>query len=349
MNCNRFPKKIALLCLLLAGILTGCGAKTSSPSSDTPDMPTSAFNDEDTALIDEDTVSTAGGTASFELPEKTITVPSLTKEYTFLYFSDTHMIKLNGTESEQITENALPRMQLFTDAEGISSADRFPEWIDYANEKETDMVLFGGDIIDFPSDTNLALLKENISRLEMPYVYTLGNHDWTYPWDYMTAEGRVAYRPLFDEFTKNNPTASITEYEELVILSVDNSSNQLDPEALTVVDEALALKKPVIVIAHVPFSTDSVLEKTKSMWNSPVSIGMADKGGIFPDANTLAFQEKILAEDSPVICVLSGHVHFADTSMLNDNVTQIIAGAGYNGEGILLHLVPSDSAAENEN
>ena len=338
MHCNRFQKKITLLCLLVAGILTGCGVKAESSSSDTPDMPTSVSTEEDLALIDEDMFSVDMDTASFELPEKTITVPSLTKEYTFLYFSDTHVIKLDGTESEQITENALPRMQLFTDSEGISSADRFPEWIDYANEKETDMVLLGGDIIDFPSEANLNMLKENISKLKMPYVYTLGNHDWTYPWDYMTAEGRAAYRPLFDEFTKNSPAASITEYEELVILSVDNSSNQIDPKALAVVDEALALQKPVIVIAHVPFSTDSVLEKAKSMWKSPVSIGMADKGGIFPDANTLAFQEKILAEDSPVICVLSGHVHFADESMLNDSVTQIIAGAGYKGEGILLHI-----------
>lgn len=311
-------KRKTVFCLfLLAVFMSGCGKKT---------LPT-----------------------SFSVTQKTIAIPGLSKEYTFLYLSDTHVIQLDGSESEQITDNALPRMPLFVDKNNISSAERFPEWIDYANVSAVDMMLFGGDIIDFPSDANLNLLKENISNLNMPYIYTLGNHDWTYPWDYMTPEGRAAYRPLFHAFTKDNPAASVTEYEELVILSVDNSSNQIDPEALSVVDEALALEKPTIVIAHVPFSTDSLLEKAKNVWKSPVSIGMADKGGIFPDANTLAFQEKILAEDSPVICVLSGHVHFADTSMLNDNVTQIIAGAGYNGEGILLHLVPSDSAAENEN
>ena len=315
-------KKTLFFSLLLALLLTACGKEKTTQIQDTSFVPP---------------VETP---VSFSLNEKTLTVSGLTKDYTFLYLSDTHMITLDGNESDQITENALGRIQLFADTEGVTSADRFPEWIDYANEKEVNMMLFGGDIIDFPSDANLKLLKENIYKLKMPYVYTLGNHDWTYPWDYMTAKGRETYRPLFDAFTNNSPAASITEYEELVILSVDNSSNQIDPEALTVVDEALSLQKPVIVIAHVPFSTDSLLEKAKTVWNSPVSIGMADKGGIFPDANTLAFQEKILADDSPVFCVLSGHVHFADESALNDNVVQIIGGAGYNGEGVLLHLRP---------
>ena len=275
---------------------------------------------------------------SFSIREKTISIPGLENEYTFLYLSDTHVIYLDGSESSQITQNALPRMELFQDGNGVSSSVRFSEWMHYANEQEVDMMLFGGDIIDFPSEANLNLLSENLSALQMPYVYTLGNHDWTYPWDYMTPEGRATYRPLFDPFNHGNPAASITEYEELVILSVDNSSNQIDAEALPIVDEALAIGKPVIVIAHVPFSTDSILKKASSVWKSPVSIGMSDKKGIYPDANTLVFQEKILAEDSPVVCVLSGHVHFADESQLNDSVVQIVGGAGYQGEAVLLHM-----------
>lgn len=310
-----------LCCLLSLFLLTGCSTETepAAPSSET------------------ETVETASE-LPFRITEKKLTVPGLTKNYTFLFLSDTHIIKLDGTESEQITENALPRTELFRDGRGIASAKRFPEWIDFANETQVDMVLFGGDIIDFPSETNLHLLKENIARLKMPYVFTLGNHDWTYPWDYMTPEGYEAYRPLFNGFTEENPSASVTEYEELVILSVDNSSNQINPEALAAVDEALTSDKPVLVVAHVPFSTETLLEKAKKFWSSPVSIGMADKGGIFPDANTLAYQEKILAKDSPVFCVLSGHVHFSDEAKLTDSVTQIVSGAGYMGNGVLLRI-----------
>lgn len=276
--------------------------------------------------------------AVFDITPKKLQVAGLKKEYSFLFLSDTHMIQLDGTESEQITENALPRTELFKDAEGVASSERFADWIDYANDKKVDMVLLGGDIIDFPSEPNLQLLKENVDRLKMPYVFTLGNHDWTYPWDYMTENGRETYRPLFNDFTNKNPAASITECEELVILSVDNSSNQVEADALPVVDEALSLGKPVLVITHVPFSTDSLLEKAAGVWNSPVSIGMPEKGGIYPDANTIAFQEKILAEDSPVFCVLAGHVHFSDISDLTDSVVQIVTAPGYMGKGVLLHI-----------
>lgn len=327
------PMLYSLLSLFfLAGCNTEAGVTT--PSSETDEKePASASFTEDSL-----TENAADEELPFQITEINLTVPGLMKDYTFLFLSDTHMIKLDGTESEQITENALPRTELFKDGEGISSAERFPEWVDYANETQVDMVFFGGDIIDFPSETNLNLLEENIDRLKMPYVFTLGNHDWTYPWDYMTPEGYAAYRPLFNGLTEENPTASVTEYEELVILSVDDSSNQINPEALGAVDEALSSGKPVIVIAHVPFSTETLLEEAQKVWSSPVSIGMADKGGIFPDANTLLFQEKILAEDSPVFCVLSGHVHFADVAKLTDSVTQIVSGAGYMGNGVLLRI-----------
>lgn len=344
MNLYRKKRSTFFLCSLLAlTCFAGCGKQDaiidSSDSSAFSDVTDDTENIKDTESPESTEVPSIPEVPEpFTITEKHITVPSLTENYTFLYLSDTHMIKLDGTESEQVTENALPRTDLFKDSEGIPSYERFPMWIDYANAYAVDMFLFGGDMIDFPSEPNLSLLRENIEKLKMPYVYTLGNHDWTYPWDYMTAEGRETYRPLFHDFTNNNPAASITEYKELVILSVDNSSNQIDPEALAITDEALSLGKPVIVIAHVPFSTESLLEKATGVWNSPVSIGMADKGGIFPDANTLAFQEKILAPDSPVICVLSGHVHFYDESNLNDSVIQIIGGAGYNGEGVLLHI-----------
>lgn len=323
--------KLFLGCLFSLFFLTGCDAESKLPQiiSETEETDSSSDTLEEAAIKEP---------LPFHILPKKLTVPGLQKEYTFLFLSDTHVIELNGTESDKVMENALPRIELFKDIAGISSAERFPEWIDYANEKEVDMVLFGGDIIDFPSEGNLKLLKENTDKLSMPFVFTLGNHDWTYPWDYMTVEGRNTYRPLFHDLTDGNPAASVTEYEELVILSVDNSSNQLDAAALAVTDEALSLNKPVLVIAHVPFSTESLLKKAHGIWNSPVSIGMADEGGIFPDANTLAFQKKILAANSPVFCILSGHVHFSDESALTDSVVQIVNGTGYTGEGVLLQI-----------
>ena len=313
-------------CILSAFLLYGCGAGSPSAPS-LPDNPPAASVQEsesvNTPAIDKNKYS------GLHIAQKTLVIPGIEKNYDLLFLSDTHMIVLDGTEDTQVTENALPRTGLFKDADGKDSYENFPKWMEYANETETDMLLLGGDIIDFPSEANLNFLAQNLDALKIPYCYTLGNHDWTYPWEYMTETGRQQYRPLFAPFMKENPAASITEYEELVILCVDNSSNQVEAEALPVMEEALAMGKPVIVLLHVPFSTETLLEQASTVWSSPVSVGMADRGGIFPDANTIAFQDKILGEDSSVVCVLAGHVHFPDEAMLTDSVVQFVAGPGY--------------------
>lgn len=353
-----------LLCILSVFFLYGCGSGRTDDRS-VPDSlpPASVQETENTSgtLLPGDDPGEAPEEDSFPKPnadapvaegdkysglqiaQKTLVIPGITKDYDLLFLSDTHMIVLDGTEDTQVTDNALPRTGLFKDSEGRDSYENFPVWMEYANETGMDMVLLGGDIIDFPSGANIAFLAQNLETLKMPYCYTLGNHDWTYPWEYMTETGRQQYRPLFHSFTQENPAASVTEYEELVILCVDNSSNQVDADALSVTTEALSMGKPVIVLLHVPFSTKTLLGQAAAMWNSPVSIGMADQGGIFPDANTAAFQEQILGENSPVVCILAGHVHFSDESMLTDSVVQLVAGAGYGNEGIALHIQGGDS------
>lgn len=330
-------------CILLSFLLWGCGfsgTQNKAPDSEGSDNLESSSSLENSSNLAEDPGQEIDKTKydNLDITEKTLVIPGITGGYSFLFLSDTHMITLDGTEEEQITENALPRTGLFKDSQGTEAYENFPVWMEYANETDMELVLLGGDIIDFPSEANLKLLTENLEKLQMPYAFTLGNHDWTYPWEYMTAAGREQYRPLFAPFTEENPAAHIMEMEELVILCVDNSSNQVEAEALSVTEEALSIGKPVIVMLHVPFSTETLIENAAALWNSPVSIGMADKGGIFPDANTLAFQEKILAGDSPVVCVLAGHVHFSDEAMLTDSVVQYVAGAGYLNEGIVLKI-----------
>lgn len=332
-----FIKKLLPLVLAFC-FLTGCSREQNSVYTEESSFTETENTEEENSSEETDSALETVLENSFSITERSLSVPGLKKDYTFLFLTDTHIIRLGGDESEQELENALPRMDLFQNSAHISSAEQFPQWITYANASNIDMVLFGGDIIDFPSVSNLSLLRDNMDILTMPYAFALGNHDWTYPWEYMTAAGRETYRPLLAEFTKDSPAASVTEYEELVILSVDNSSNQVDGEALSVTDYALSLGKPVLVLLHVPFSTETLLAQASSVWGSPVSIGMADQGGIFPDSNTLAFQEKILAQGSPVFCVLAGHVHFADEAFLNENVLQIVGDAGYKGIGTLLKI-----------
>ena len=104
--------------------------------------------------------------------EKTLVIPGLEREYRYLFLSDTHIISLDGEESEQQLENAIPRRDtLFKDELGRTPEEVFTDWIAYANEQQVDGLLLGGDVIDFPSQGNLSFLEKNLEMLEMPYLY----------------------------------------------------------------------------------------------------------------------------------------------------------------------------------
>lgn len=282
--------------------------------------------------------------------EEYLVIEGLEKEYTLLFLTDTHMVLTSETDSEQVIANAGERGPAFVDAEGLSSVEQFPYWMEYANERGVDAVLFGGDIIDYPSATNIDYLNENLATLDMPYLYTMGNHDWTYPWEYMTEKAIDEYRPLLAPFIKGEDTIQVLEMEDFIVVSIDNSyNNQVPPEIMDTYLELLEGDKPVIVMAHVPFLTQSVLTKAREAWSSPVVIGGGNYGGIYPSAESEAFIQATTAEDSPVIAVLAGHVHFYDKDYIDGDkkVIQIVGDAGYERRAILLHIT-GDNINEEE-
>lgn len=277
--------------------------------------------------------------ATLQVEEQTIIVPGLVGAYRYLFLSDTHIITLNGEETQQQLENALPRRDtLFLDAQGRKPEETFPAWMAYANEQKVDGVLLGGDIIDFPSQSNLDFLEENLGKLEMPVLYVPGNHDWTYPWEYMTEKGKNEYLTALAPFMRGTPAAQVLENEELIFLGVDDSSNQIDPAALETVRKALEKGKPVIILQHVPFAAEKLVREAAQVWKNPVSMGMGAVGGIYPNEASLEYMKLVLGDTSPVKAVLAGHIHMRETDVVAENsgIVQYTAPPGYLGQAILL-------------
>ena len=100
----------------------------------------------------------------------------------------------------------------------------------------------------------------------------------------------------------------------------------------------------MIVMAHVPFMTGSVLEKSREVWNSPVVIGAGNYGGIYANENSERFVALTTGADSPVQLILAGHVHFYDRDVCEGekDVLQLVGGAGYEGNAILVHIVGTE-------
>lgn len=274
--------------------------------------------------------------------KEVIDIESIEGEYRFLYLTDTHMIVTDESDTQQMIDNYIPRLAEFKNAEGLSSAAQFPFWMKYANKEEMDAVLFGGDIIDFPSIPNIEYFENQVSTLKVPYLYTLGNHDWTYPWDYMTESGKATYIPMLETFTTDNSAIHTMEFDEFIIVALDNSTTQFNPDCLEEFKDILKGNKPVIVMFHVPVLTQSVLARGKEIRgeNKRIVLGGGNWGGIYPTELSQEIMNMLADPSNPIALVLAGHVHFYDKDYVEGSKTvfQIVGDAGYKGSAIDLTI-----------
>lgn len=284
---------------------------------------------------------------SVEVTEETVYIEGLENDYTLLFVTDAHIVVRSdasaadgGQGNESLTQYENQRYSMFQNAEGTDSMTQFEAFIRYANEQKVDGVLFGGDIIDCPSEANVGWLAEQLDRLKMPFLYVLGNHDWTFPWDYMTEEGRKSYLPMLEPLMQGGTAVNSLDFGEFIVVGIDNSCDQVNGEALPEFERICDEGRPVIVMAHVPFLTQSVLGNAREVWSGSVVIGGGNYGGIYPDEYSDRFVKKLTAADSPVELMLAGHVHFYDKDVIEGekDVLQIVGGAGYEGNAVLLHV-----------
>ncbi|MBQ8231628.1 MAG: metallophosphoesterase [Lachnospiraceae bacterium] len=280
------------------------------------------------------------GTWEKHIVKEEIFLPGLEEEYDLLFLTDTHVVVMSEEDTTREKASAGERKEQFQNEEGVYSEQQFGDWMDYAKEMQPDAVLLGGDIIDSPSAGNVAFLEMELGKLQVPYLYTPGNHDWTYEWDYMTENAVEEYLPRLEQFMNDSPALQSLDVGELRIIAVDNSTNQVAEGILEEYEKLLQTEQKVIVMLHVPLITQSVLTQAKEVWESPVVLGGGNYGGIYPNETSQKFLELTTAADSPVELVLAGHVHFYDKDYIDGEkkVLQIVGAAGYQGQGIHLHL-----------
>ncbi len=277
--------------------------------------------------------------------ETTITIPGLTNEYTFLHVTDLHMCAMVPEDEPLVKsryEVAQQREAAFT-VDGMKSADRLPYFMSYAQHIQADKILMTGDIIDFPSKTNLELLKQAIAGSKIPTSYILGNHDWVYA-DLQMGEGtRDMYGPKFLDISDGNIDMHYDEYEDLIVLAIDNSTDRISSEQLALTEELMAKGKPMLIMMHVPMYSPTLSEDVKKAWSDrDITLGGE---GIVHDSNADAFIEMISAENSPVEGLIVGHVHFDHEDLVGGSVKQYITGAAYEGDCRVIR-VTGETASE---
>lgn len=284
-------------------------------------------------------------TAQGEKPELNIyekTVAADTSKYTIFFIADSHISMCDERDSE-LLEKAANRNNSFT-VEEAAPQETFDRLIDEANKSDANLVVFGGDIIDSAMYASIEHVQEQLNKLNKPYIYFMGNHDFEYGSEYFSSVAFEEYLPRLSKM-RGEESFQIVEEEDLIVFAADDNSNQITPKALEAFKETVKKGKPIVLALHVPLEPqtgdESFIDKCKEVWGpspegkSRVTMGL---NGVYPNETTMEFINLVFEEESNVKLVLAGHVHFYHEDMLTDNTKQIVTGAAFDGDAVKVTL-----------
>ncbi len=277
----------------------------------------------------------------------TVQIPGVKTPVKFMHLSDSHLTLFDETDTEQAVSEMTERAQMFDKqvGDGIKREDKLAQFYDIAEKEGVDQILLSGDIVDAPSNGNMKYLFNLVSNSKIPSIYTLGNHDWSFSDNYQGE--RDKYVPGFAEiFGTVDPdtemkywddVCSVYEYDGFVLVTVDNSNDQVPSAATSILKSYSKSGTPIILMLHVPVSCETAVADVTNMWGRDIAIGSAALG---PNAATKQFVEFIRSEESTVAIILAGHTHLShidDVSPDNDTV-QFTLGATFEGHARIFEI-----------
>jgi len=277
--------------------------------------------------------------ALFTVMEDAIIVPGLQEGYTFLVVNDMHIAVESDNIPAEFQDAVKKRHEMFISEAGVYSSQLWLQTAEALAAYDADAVLLAGDMMDFMSAENMDCLKYGLDKLTMPYMYVRADHDygnWYYNMDSSTV--KEEHQALDDD-----ADYYAWEFDELILFGINNSTRQISAAALDVFKLALDKAKPILIVTHVPFLPENdgtLAEKSRQVWQNRVLL-WGDNGFYYPDQTTREFMDLMLAPESTVVGVISGHLHFQDRSMLNERIVQIVYEPSYLGYIGILNIVGS--------
>lgn len=278
----------------------------------------------------------------------TVPVKGLDREYKILHITDLHACAVSEEEASAMPAYRLDyirqRQGLFAGGRPYPADAALPVLFDYAAEIGADLILMTGDILDFPSDTNLAILRACMEKSSIPCLYITGNHDWSFADDYHTKNAEILHLTRVGELSGGDPHFACIELGGLTVCAVDSG---LDRIHATTLDAYTALSrknraagKPLILALHVPIHVETLVWDSTMVWGRELAIGEGALGEW--DAHTVSFYRAVAVEgDMAPDAVIAGHVHFDHEDVLPNGVSQYITDVACDGHCRVLTLTPA--------
>jgi 3',5'-cyclic AMP phosphodiesterase CpdA len=279
--------------------------------------------------------------------ETVIRVEGISRPYTIMHITDSHLTESDAREDEAGLKNAERRQGTFPCDEvraKLSAA------VARSNELNVDCTVFTGDIVDFPTAGNVETMQELFSRLTAPFLYTFGNHDWRFSHHPASVETRDAYTSMFAAAAGGNPLCQAFDLGgELRLITIDNSLYQISEEQLAFVREQLRTELPCLLFYHIPLALPTLMPKVIEVWKKPLVMAgertNPDTGEELtvaePQEATRKFCELLTGgESANLMAVFCGHVHFPHQDSFGGTKYQYIAEPCFRGGSRKITFLP---------
>lgn len=303
---NRHKLTGVLGVIVLASFLAACGAKTE-------------FNN-----------------------EILISIPGIDKEYDYALLNDTHLFIGDDEiipEHNQLVVNRINEFSL----DGKTSAQNFDLWISNLDKRTISGLILNADIVDQLSYANLNHVQTVLDHTKVPYMYLQSDHDLATDWTNPSAEDYEKIHKIQDHLNLNKGIYTFEE-EGFIVLGINYSWMSISKETLDEIRHELSKDKPIIIITHVPYDSlvsDDLRNLSKEVKNDRVLLwGTRGDNYYYPNEYMKEYLELISAEDSPVVAVISAHLHTTFETNMTENIKEYVTGTSYSGVRTLIKVVP---------
>ncbi|MBR5427049.1 MAG: metallophosphoesterase [Clostridia bacterium] len=268
-----------------------------------------------------------------ELIRSTVRI-GLEKPVKLLHVTDSHIALADERDDER--KHAL--------ANRLGSPDKekyLREHIAYA-EKNCDLLVHTGDLMDFVSHANVEMAREVLKNEKIFFI--AGNHDYSQyvgeAWEdnayRMNSYMQMGYGLGVPMFFNSRVVGGVN------IVGIDNSYYLFEDWHLWRLKKEVEKGLPVILAFHDPLFEQSLYDDhVKRMPTEPTYLVGCDEEHLLPynefravqqrpDAPTLRMIEYIKSEPA-IKAILTGHLHFSFESNLTDTLPQFVTGGAYDG------------------
>ena len=277
-----------------------------------------------------------------------IPTPGLERPVRIAHITDVHIGKVADDDPEAAMLR--DRMEGLYGQWGRDFESYFGQLLRRAEEERTDAIFLTGDAVNFPTPAAVEFTRALIERFPRPVYFISGNHDWTFPYQPRCNNAlRIAQLPLAAPLFHDGAAVGydVRDLGGIQVLSVDNSTYQIDAVQLAFVRQRLGRGSPSVLLMHIPITQPVLRERTIAFWGQPILMDdemdaeARRQWNVEEPAPETAEFINLLRASPNLRGVFCGHVHFGHEETFSPAAMQYVGAPGFEGGIRLFEFEPA--------